>query len=126
MGKFSGDRTRFFWDSPPKNGGFISSETQGMSWNNYLQIIPGWWFGCHEFYFPINIGLHSSSQLTDHIFSEGWPNHQIRSHPETWGERGDFFCCLQNGQVHAQHMEACSWEHLPGKTLLIYMLDILY
>ena len=26
--------------------------------------------------FPINIGLHSSSQLTHSYFSEGWPNHQ--------------------------------------------------
>ena len=35
-----------------------------------------WWFGCHGFYFPINIGLHSSSQLTNSYFSEGWLNHQ--------------------------------------------------
>ena len=32
--------------------------------------------GCHEFYFPINIGFLSSSQLTNSYFSEGWPNHQ--------------------------------------------------
>ena len=32
--------------------------------------------GCHEFYFPINIGLRLSSQLTKSYFSEGWPNHQ--------------------------------------------------
>ena len=37
---------------------------------------PGWCFGCHQFYFPRNIGLHSSSQLTNSYFSEGWPNHQ--------------------------------------------------
>ena len=30
----------------------------------------------HQFYFPINIGLLSSSQLTKSYFSEGWPNHQ--------------------------------------------------
>ena len=30
----------------------------------------------HLDYFPINIGLHSSSQLTNSYFSEGWPNHQ--------------------------------------------------
>ena len=29
-----------------------------------------WWFGCH-FYFPINIGLLSSSQLTNSYFSRG-------------------------------------------------------
>ena len=28
------------------------------------------------FYFPTNIGLHSSSQLTNSYFSEGWLNHQ--------------------------------------------------
>ena len=32
----------------------------------------GWWFGCHQFYFPINIGFLSSSQLTKSYFSEGW------------------------------------------------------
>ena len=35
-------------------------------------IIAGWWFGCHLDYFPINIGLHSSSQLTN-IFQRGGP-----------------------------------------------------
>ena len=38
--------------------------------------ISGWWFGCHQFYFPINIGFMSSSQLTNSYFSEGWPNHK--------------------------------------------------
>ena len=28
--------------------------------------------GCHKFYFPNNIGLMSSSQLTNSYFSEGW------------------------------------------------------
>ena len=28
------------------------------------------------FYFPIHIGLLSSSQVTNSYFSEGWPNHQ--------------------------------------------------
>ena len=32
--------------------------------------------GCHEFYFPINIGLRLSSQLTNSYFSEGFTNHQ--------------------------------------------------
>ena len=39
----------------------------------------GWWFGCHQFYFPINIGnlIIPTDEL--HHFSEGWPwvyNHQ--------------------------------------------------
>ena len=32
----------------------------------------GWCFGCHEFYFPRNIGNVSSSQLT-HMFQRGGP-----------------------------------------------------
>ena len=32
-----------------------------------IKTYSGWWFGCHEFYFPINIGLLSSSQLTNSI-----------------------------------------------------------
>ena len=32
----------------------------------------GWWFGCHQFYFPINIGFRLSSQMTNSYFSEGW------------------------------------------------------
>ena len=31
----------------------------------------GWWFGCHQFYFPINIGLLIIP--IDSYFSEGWP-----------------------------------------------------
>ena len=35
-------------------------------------IIAGWWFGCHQFYFPRNIGCLSSSQLTNSIiFQDG-------------------------------------------------------
>ena len=32
----------------------------------------GWWFGCHFWHFPINIGIRLSSQLT-HIFQRGKP-----------------------------------------------------
>ena len=41
-----------------------------------LLLMAGWWFGCHQFYFPRNIGLRLWSQLTNSYFSEGWPNHQ--------------------------------------------------
>ena len=34
--------------------------------------LAGWWFGCHQFYFPINIGNFKSSQLTSSYSSEGW------------------------------------------------------
>ena len=33
-----------------------------------LYMITGWWFGCHQFYFPIYLGM-SSSQLTNSYFS---------------------------------------------------------
>ena len=37
-------------------------------------IIPGWWFGCHEFYFPIYwVANHPNWRS---YFSGGWPNHQ--------------------------------------------------
>ena len=45
----------------------------------------GWWFGCHQFYFPRNIGLLSSSQLTYSYFSEGW----VYTHPPGNLESGD-------------------------------------
>ena len=40
------------------------------------ELATGWWFGCHSWNFPMNIGFISSSQLTNSYFSEGWPNHQ--------------------------------------------------
>ena len=47
----------------------------------------GWWFGCHQFYFPINIGWISSSQLTNLYFSEGWLNHQPENHQTELGKQ---------------------------------------
>ena len=42
-----------------------TSEHGGKTW-------PCWWFGCHQFYFPINIWFLSSSQLTNScIFQDG-------------------------------------------------------
>ena len=39
-----------------------------------VHIPTGWWFGCHVLNFPINIGLLSSSQLTNSIiFQRGGP-----------------------------------------------------
>ena len=35
----------------------------------------GWWFGCHQFYFPMNIGFMSSSRYwRSHIFQRGGPS----------------------------------------------------
>ena len=38
-------------------------------------MVFGWWFGCHEFYVPIYIGL-LIIPIAGPYFSEGWPNHQ--------------------------------------------------
>ena len=36
--------------------------------------LSGWWFGCHQFYFPIYwVANHPNWRS---YFSEGWPNHQ--------------------------------------------------
>ena len=35
-------------------------------------MITGWWFGCHEFYFPINIGF-LIIPIDFHIFQRGGP-----------------------------------------------------
>ena len=43
----------------------------------------GWWFGCHEFYFPIDIG-NFIIPIDVHIFQRGW-NHQ----PD---DLGDAYC----------------------------------
>ena len=80
----------------PRDAGLSASASQGgwsgweprAGWvkkSNVLQLRPnkkavdqlqmittGWWFGCHLDFFPINIGLRLSSQLTKSYFSEGW------------------------------------------------------
>ena len=33
-----------------------------------VETFSAWWFGCHQFYFPRNIGLISSSQWTNICF----------------------------------------------------------
>ena len=43
-------------------------------WKNWQFTIAGWWFCCHQFYFPILIGNNHPNGLS--YFSEGWPNHQ--------------------------------------------------
>ena len=57
----------------------------GKRWHSYgssqfewVNQLSGWWFGCHQFYLPRNIGFMSSSQLNPILsyVSEGWPNHQ--------------------------------------------------
>ena len=58
-------------------------------------IIPGWWFGCHQFYFPINIG----SQLTFMFFRGVETTNQIIFNNSplvnfdsyAWSGRGLFF-----------------------------------
>ena len=45
-------------------------DLEDMFQKNGIIWLSGCWFGCHQFYFPINIGLRLSSQLT-HIFQDG-------------------------------------------------------
>ena len=35
--------------------------------------ISGWWFGCHEFYFPIQLGMSYHPNWRNHIFQRGGP-----------------------------------------------------
>ena len=60
-----------------------------MIWLMVLNI-SGWWFGCHQFYFPMNIGFMSSSQLTDSYFSgrggRNGPPSSFLFFPESHGE----------------------------------------
>ena len=64
--------------------GMVSTcpSSHARSWE---KIIPGlkvlrtgWWFGCHFWHFPRNIGLLSSSQLTNSNLFQG-SNHQAES-----------------------------------------------
>ena len=57
----------------------------------FMKMVSGWWFGCHFWHFPRNIGLRLSSQLTKSYFSEGWPwpTNQRWFHSET---AADLFC----------------------------------
>ena len=46
------------------------------AWNAPVRLISGWWFGCHEFYFPIHIG-NLIIPIDELIFSRGVAkNHQ--------------------------------------------------
>ena len=46
------------------------------------QPFSGWWFGCHEFYFPINIGLLIIPiDELHHFFQRGW----VYNHQPAWG-----------------------------------------
>ena len=56
--------------------------------------MAGWWFGCHEFYFPRNIGNNHHPNWRTLIFFRGvfpWPtnqnDHGIMSWP--WDDHGD-------------------------------------
>ena len=57
--------------------------------------LSGWWFGCHFWHFPRNIGFRSSSQLTKSYFSEGWRKttnqKTIGNEPLEMGKKMRFF-----------------------------------
>ena len=42
------------------------------SYHPKIRPFSGWWFGCHEFYFPINIGSNHHPNWRTHIFQRGW------------------------------------------------------
>ena len=45
----------------------------------------GWWFGCHQLYFPIHILFMSSSQLTNsNLFQRGGPTNHQPDHLSLW------------------------------------------
>ena len=60
-----------------RNGGWI--ETQNLKPS---KSYAGWWFGCHEFYFPIYWVANHPNWLS--YFSEGWPNHQPDMKSSKW------------------------------------------
>ena len=60
----------------------------------------GWWFGCHQFYFPRNSGLISSSQLTNsYFFQRGGPRTNQKSMPCLSPFLGDRMTSMKFGQV---------------------------
>ena len=75
---------------------FAEKESRGIGvfvdffgWSRVLQhltTMTGWWFGCHQFYFPINIGLRLSSQLTFNFFQRGGltTNQMMYIHSRLW------------------------------------------
>ena len=80
----------------------------------YIYIyVSGWWFGCHQFYFPILIGFRLSSQLTKSYFSEGWRKttkqlHKWENHPSS-RERTHIF---QRGGPTTNQLH--KWENHPS------------
>ena len=51
------------------------------------KVKPGWWFGCHEFYFPIQLGMSSSQLTNSNLFQRGGPGPPTRNmfkHPPPW------------------------------------------
>ena len=47
-------------------------EAQTIAVTRQDQTSSGWWFGCHQFYFPIHIGFLIIPIDALHHFSEGW------------------------------------------------------
>ena len=78
----------------------------------------GWWFGCHQFYFPMNLGFMSSSQLTDSYVSEGWRKPSTRL-----GQRTRFNCLQGPSHNPLNQVEAwCLWG---GSTCLNMFLVVI-
>ena len=70
---------------------------------SYNHQMPGWWFGCHQFYFPRNIGFRLSSQLTNSIiFQRGGPTTNQMQYLETTRNGGISFIIRGLVSVFAQ------------------------
>ena len=58
----------FYWGE--KSIPLVNMTLENRHFWMWKSTIPGWWFGCHQFYFPINIGL-LIIPIDFHIFKRG-------------------------------------------------------
>ena len=93
--------------------GFSATKTiLGSTIYGKPHIVSGWWFGCHEFYFPINIGL-LIIPIDFHIFQRG----SIHT------TNGDYLDELQQAHVATRQWMASTgeWFENRGDDLLRMM-----
>ena len=68
---------------------------QYYSWDSiYIYIYTGWWFGCHEFYFPRNIGnfCHHPNWRTPSFFRTGWGKTTTKQKSRVLNHPPSFWC----------------------------------
>ena len=103
----------------------------GTNMGKYIKSLTGWWFGCHEFYFPIHIGF-LIIPIDFHIFQRG-SNHQPASHwclqflfrRGTWAT----WWYLENrprartSHVFSRRM-TITWRNMPFAPRFLYQIDV--